>query len=157
MFWRLSRKQFDAEKGAGNKRALRKIVNAGNQPGIIAYIGRQPIGWCAVAPRSQYVALERSRILKAVDDQEVWSISCLFVEKKHRRQGLSSNLLRAAADFAAKQGARIIEGYPTEPTNQKTPDPFLWHGVASAFLAAGFTEVARRSQTRPIMRLIVEK
>jgi GNAT superfamily N-acetyltransferase len=87
----------------------------------------------------------------------VWSISCLFVNKSYRRQGLSAKLLRAAVDFAAKRGARIVEGYPTEPSSDRMADPFLWHGIASAFLAAGFKEVVRRSPTRPIMRFEVSK
>lgn len=156
MFWRLPRKEWDAKRGAGNKRALKKIVTAGRAaPGILAYVGKEPLGWCAIAPREQYLGLERSRILKPVDDQPVWSISCLFIKRAHRRQGVSALLLKAAVDFAAKQGAKIVEGYPVEPTMEKMPDPFLWHGVPSAFAAAGFKEVLRRSKTRPIMRFEV--
>jgi len=152
MFWRLPRKQFDAGKGAPNKKAFKAILRSGSQPGVIAYHNQEPVGWCAVAPREQYLALERSRILQPVDDQPVWSISCLFVKKTYRRQGISSQLLRAAVDHAANQGARVVEGYPVEPSMEKMPDPFLWHGIPSAFIAAGFKEVLRRSQSRPIMR-----
>lgn len=152
MFWRLPRKEFDAGKGSGNKRALKRIVTTGKEPGIIAYLGKEPIGWCAIAPRADYSALERSRILKPVDEQPVWSVSCLFIKKAYRRQGVSSQLLQAVIAFAANHGARIVEGYPVEPSMEKMPDPFLWHGVPSAFISAGFKEVARRSQSRPIMR-----
>ncbi len=156
MFWRLPRKVFDAGKGTANKRTLRSIVKAGREPGLLAYIDKEPIGWCAVAPREEYIALERSRILKPVDDRPVWSISCLFIKKPYRRRGVSSQLLRAAVDLAAKHGARAVEGYPTEPSIEKMPDPFLWHGIASAFTAAGFVEVMRRSQSRPIMRFEIK-
>jgi GNAT superfamily N-acetyltransferase len=156
MFWRLARKEFDAGKGTRNKRALKNIVTTGGKPGIIAYIGKEPIGWCAIAPREHYVALERSRILKPIDDKPVWSVSCLFVKKLYRRKGISAQLLRAAVGFAASQGAVIVEGYPVEPTMEKMPDPFLWHGVPSAFKAAGFKEALRRSKSRPIMRLEIE-
>jgi GNAT superfamily N-acetyltransferase len=152
MFWRLPRKEFDAGKGTGNKRALKRIVTAGREPGIIAYLGTEPIGWCAIAPRENYIALERSRILKPVDDKPVWSVSCLFIKKPYRRQGVSSQLLRAAVEFAAMHGAQTVEGYPVEPSMEKMPDPFLWHGIPSAFVAAGFREVLRRSRSRPIMR-----
>lgn len=152
MFWRLPRKEFDAGKGEGNKRALQRIVAANRAPGIIAYFGKEPVAWCAVAPRKDYTALERSRILKPVDDQPVWSVSCFFIRKDLRRRGVSTQLLRAAAEFAAKQGARIVEGYPVEPSLEKMPDPFLWHGTPGAFKAAGFKEVLRRSRSRPIMR-----
>ena len=155
MFWRLPRKQFDDGKGAPNKKAFKAILRSGSQPGVIAYRDHEPVGWCAVAPREQYITLERSRVLQPVDDQPVWSISCLFVKKAYRRQGISSQLLRAAVDHAANQGARIVEGYPVEPSMEKMPDPFLWHGIPSAFIAAGFKEVLRRSQSRPIMRFTI--
>lgn len=152
MFWRLPRKKFDSGKGARNKQLFKRIVTTERPPGILAYHADEVVGWCAVAPRNEYVALETSRILKPVDDAPVWSISCLFVKKNYRRQGISSQLLRAAVRFAKDHGARIVEGYPTEPSNSSLPDPFLWHGIASSFLAAGFKEVLRRSATRPIMR-----
>jgi GNAT superfamily N-acetyltransferase len=155
MFWRIPRKQYDANRGIKNRNALKKFVQSDARPGVIAYAGKNPIGWCAVAPRSDYIGLERSRILKPVDDAPVWSISCLFVDKAFRRQGISSKLIRAAAEFAGKQGARIVEGYPVEPSHNKIADAFLWHGVSAAFLAAGFKEVLRRSEARPIMRLAI--
>ena len=156
MFWRVPRKQFEAQKGEGNKRALKGIVNAGKKPGIIAYAGKEAIAWCAVAPRETYVGLETSRLLKPVDDKPVWSISCLFVKRPYRRQGVSAQLLKAAVDFAVKQGATVVEGYPVEPSMDKMPDPFLWHGLPSAFKAAGFKEVLRRSKARPIMRFQIQ-
>ena len=152
MFWRLPRKEFEKNKGAKNRQLLKKIVSKEPPPGILAYAGDEVIGWCAVAPRKEYVALTTSRILKPIDDAPVWSISCLFVKKNYRRRGISSQLLKAAVELAKAHGAEIVEGYPTEPTNEATADPFLWHGIASAFLAAGFKEVLRRSPTRPIMR-----
>jgi GNAT superfamily N-acetyltransferase len=156
MVWRLRRKEWESGKGAGNKRELRKIVEAGRKPGILAYDGREPVGWCAVAPREAYPVLARSRILGPVDGQPVWSVSCLFVSKPYRRQGLSIRLLKEAVAFAARSGARIVEGYPVQPTMEKTPDAFVWTGTPSAFGRAGFEEVLRRSKSRPIMRYTID-
>jgi len=156
MAWRLRRKDWEAGKGADNRRAFKRIVESGEKPGILAYQGRDPVAWCAVAPRDAYPVLARSRVLKPIDEQPVWSVSCLFVLKPYRRQGLSVGLLQEAATFAARQGARIVEGYPVQPTMEKTPDPFIWTGTPSAFLRAGFTEVLRRSKTRPIMRYYID-
>lgn len=155
MVWRLPRRDWEAGKGDGNRAAFRAVVTGGERPGVLAYEGRQPVGWCAVAPRDRYPALARSRILKPVDDRPVWSISCLFVLRSHRKRGLSVQLLRQAVELARKRGARIVEGYPVEPRQDPAPDAFLWTGTASAFQRAGFREVARRSETRPIMRRAV--
>jgi GNAT superfamily N-acetyltransferase len=155
MAWRLGSQDWRAGKGLRNKRAFRKIVMAGERPGVLGYSGGQPIAWCAVAPRQAYAFLERSRVLKPLDDEPVWSISCLFVLKPYRRRGVSVSMLKAAVEFAARRGATIVEGYPTEPTMAHTPDPFVWTGTPSAFRKAGFREVARRSHTRPIMRCAI--
>ena len=152
MAWRLRHKDWVAGKGSKNKSAFRRIVTSGKKPGILGYLGDEAVAWCALAPRDEYVYLVNSRILKPVDDTPVWAVSCLFVKKTHRRKRLSVGMLRAAAEFAAKQGAKVVEGYPVEPTMASTPDPFLWTGVPTAFRAAGFKEVLRRSRTRPIMR-----
>jgi GNAT superfamily N-acetyltransferase len=152
MFWRLRRKEWQAAKGAGNRRRFREIVSNGERPGILAFEGRRPVGWCAFAPREAYGSLARSRILAPVDDQSVWSVSCLFVLRPYRRRGVATRLLKAACEHAGRRGARILEGYPVEPQSAKAPDAFLWTGTSSAFERAGFREVARRSEHRPIMR-----
>lgn len=156
MVWRLTAARWETGKGAGNRRAMRRIVASGGVPGVLAYRGRRPVGWCSVAPREQFSFLSRSRVLAPLDERPVWSVSCLFVDREFRRQGVSVALLGAAADFAARRGARIVEGYPTEPRG-KLPDAFAWTGIPSAFLGAGFREVMRRSPVRPIMRKTVSR
>jgi hypothetical protein len=155
MAWRLRQAEWERGKGDSNRAAFRQIVEKGPPPGILAYSSGEPIGWCAVAPRSEYVQLERSRVLQPIDGEPVWSVSCLFIGRPYRRRGVSVALLRAVGEFAARQGARIVEGYPIEPSSGKLPDVFAWTGTVAAFRAAGYAEVARRSPKRPIMRLTV--
>ncbi|MFC2133798.1 GNAT family N-acetyltransferase [Bacteroidota bacterium] len=152
MTWRLLSKDFEAGKGHGNKKAMKSLVNRGRNIGIIAYENNEPVGWCSVAPREDFIRLEKSRMLKPIDDKPVWSVSCLFIAKSHRRRGVSVKLLEAALKFAKKKGAKIVEGYPTEPYNESIPAAFAWTGIPSSFEEAGFKEAARRSKTRPIMR-----
>jgi len=153
MLWRLSRKQFESQKGDGNKHAMKAIVDSGEIPGILAYHREKAIGWCAIAPRSSYPALSRSRILQPIDDQPCWSVACLFIDKPYRKKGISTELLRAASEYAKSRGAEWVEGYPVEPKSKRDISPaFAWTGINTAFVHAGFIEVARRSPTRPIMR-----
>ena len=151
MSWRLPKAEFAKNTGSPNKRAFKELVDNGAPTGILAYAAGQPAAWCSVAPRQDFIRLENHRTLKRIDDQPVWSIVCLFVAKPWRQQGVSVALLNAAAEWARTQGAHIVEGYPTEPS-QKLPDPFVYTGLASAFRRAGYTEVARPSRTRPIFR-----
>jgi len=116
---------------------LRRIVRSGAEPGVLAYRDGKPIGWCAVAPRAEFSYLERSRVLAPIDDRPVWSITCVFVAKEYRRQGLSALLLKASCEHAAPKGAEIVDGYPQE-LQKETPTAFAWTGVASAFQNAGF-------------------
>ena len=157
MWWRLKRSEFERQKGEGNRKALKKIVDSGRIPGILAYAKGQPIAWCSVAPRETYPTLERSRTLKRVDDKPVWSVVCFFVAKPFRRKGVTTKLLRASIDYVSKQGGKILEGYPVEPKKAKIADTFAYTGLASTFSKAGFVEVFRRSETRPMMRYMIKK
>ncbi|HET9951388.1 MAG TPA: GNAT family N-acetyltransferase [Candidatus Eisenbacteria bacterium] len=152
MFWKLPRGEFDRGKGEGNRRALRAIVRGGEVPGLLAYAGGEPVGWCAVEPRAAYAGLSRSRVLAPVDETPVWSVPCFFIARGWRRKGVTVRLLRAAAAHAAARGASFLEGYPIAPAKGAMADAFAWTGLVGAFEKAGFEEVARRSATRPIMR-----
>lgn len=154
MTWRLPRSEFHKNKGEGNRRAFRRIVRSGSEPGVLAYADGKPVGWCAVAPRAGFSFLERSRVLAPVDEQPVWSITCLFVAKEWRRRGLSAKLIEAAVRLARKHGAKIVEAYPQD-VKTILPAPFVWTGVTRAFQKAGFVVAARRSKLRPIVRLIL--
>lgn len=152
MYWRQTHAEYEKKKGAANRRALKKLVTSGPPPGLIAYANGKPAGWCALAPREAYSTLERSRVLAPIDDARVWSVPCFFVARPFRRTGMTSQLLRAATEYAAKKGAKILEGYPVEPKKGSIPDVFAFTGLVDAFKKAGFSEAARRSPTRPIMR-----
>ena len=155
MYWRLRRKEYDTLRGEGTKKKMKSLVNKGIIPGILAYDDKQPVAWCSVAPREDFPVLENSRVLKRIDDKPVWSIVCFYINKNYRKKGLSIELLNAAKKYVKKNKGKIIEGYPVEPKKGKTADVFAWTGLASAFKKAGFKEIERRSETRPIMRIVL--
>ena len=155
MFWKLPNRDFQSLAYDGNKAAQKAIVESGHAPGLLAYHGREAVGWIAVEPRSQYPRLARSRVLAPVDEQPVWSISCFFTRRDVRGKGVTAALLKACVEHVRKHGGKIVEGYPTEPKGGKLPAAFAYTGLASAFRDAGFTEVARRSETRPIFRYVI--
>jgi GNAT superfamily N-acetyltransferase len=152
MFWRARGKAYSGGWGAKNRAAFRRIVMKGPPPGLLAYLGKEPVGWCALAPREDYVRLEYSKVLGPVDDRDPWSVTCFFVAREHRGTGLTVTLLRAASEYARARGARILEGYPTDTRGRRAANAWVYTGLLPAFEKAGFREVERRSRTRPIMR-----
>jgi GNAT superfamily N-acetyltransferase len=155
MFWKLPNKEFRSLAYEGNKAAQKAILDSGQVPGLLAYLDGEAVGWIAVEPRGEYPRLARSHVLRPVDAEAVWSITCFFTRRDYRGKGVSISLLRATIEHVRRRGGRIVEGYPTEPKTEKMPAPFVYTGLASAFRAAGFTEVARRSETRPIFRYVI--
>ncbi len=137
--------------GRGNKQAMRRLVHSGSVPGLLAYRDRRPVGWISLGPREDYPRLERSRVMKRVDDKAVWSIVCFFVDARERGKGVSNALLRAAIDYARSQGTTLLEAYPIDKKERSHPD-FMWFGAKTMYDRTGFREVARRKETRPVMR-----
>lgn len=150
MAWRIGA-QYRRRGPAANRAGFHSVVTAGPPPGLLALDedGRA-VGWCQVTPRADVPALQRQWRLRAVDDVAVWAITCFFIRKGHRRQGVTSALVEAAVAGARDAGAPAVEAYPLDgavsPSSTST-------GYASTFARAGFREVARRSPERPIMRL----
>ena len=153
MWWRLSRAEFGRQTAEERKAGLKALVDAGRVPGILAHLDAEPVAWVSVAPRETYPSLERSRTLKRVDDQPVWSIVCFYVAKPYRGRGLMVDLLRGTVAYAAQQGAQIVEAYPVDPREGTVPGGTVgFMGLISAFRRAGFVEVARPSQRQAVMR-----
>jgi len=131
---------------------LKALVDSGKSPGLIGYRGKVPVGWVSIGPREDYARLKRSPVMKAVDEQPVWSVICFVVPAEYRHQGVAHALLKGAVGYARRQGATVVEAYPVDkPTRSK--DDYMWFGAKSMYDKAGFREVARRKPQRPIVRI----
>jgi GNAT superfamily N-acetyltransferase len=155
MWWRVSSQEFDERHGDGLRSELQALVREGDEPGLVAYVDDEPVGWVALAPRSAYPRLNRSPKLKPVDDQPVWSITCFYIDRQHRRQGVAGALLQAAVSYARAHGAEAVEAYPIDTSGSAKTSADLYTGTSAMFERAGFTEVARRGG-RPIVRLATD-
>lgn len=153
MWNRQTNREFDACHGNENRKQLHALVEDRRIPGLLAYLSGKPIGWVSVAPREEYGRLQRSPVTKPVDDMPVWSITCFVIDREHRGKGVATVLLRAAVDYAGSRSAIAVEGYPVETGRKRKQDSDVFHGLASMFEDLGFEEMARRSETRPLMRL----
>ncbi len=155
MFFRVSGRVTGVghgELGAWRKQAMHDLVGNNVVPGLIGYLGATPAGWISLGPREEYAKLRRSRIMKPVDDTPCWSVVCTYVAKPHRGAGVQRLLLDAAIDYARENGAQVLEAYPIDHAG-KIDDNSLFFGSRGLYEKAGFHEVARRSETRVVMRL----
>ena len=158
MYYRLPKSDYQEGKtDDGNKDAMKELVWENKPTGVLAFYEGQAIAWCAFAPREDFIKLENSRVHKRIDDKAVWSIPCFFIDKNFRRHGVSVELLKGVIKYAREVGIKIIEAYPTTPTQEKLADSFAWIGLYKLFERAGFEIVDRTSQNRPMVRYYCEK
>ena len=143
--------QVGGSRAKTNRADLKALVDAGPPPGLIAYQGKVPVGWVSLGPREEFKRLERSPVMKPVDDKPVWSIICFVVPSAHRRQGVAHALLQGAIDYARKRGGTLLEAYPVDKAGRQS-DESMWFGSKSMYDRAGFKEVARRKPARPVVR-----
>lgn len=148
MYWRIGA-AYRKRPGEENKAAFQEIVKRGPPPGLLAFDGDKAVGWCQLTPRDDLPWLDRTRQLGRVDDVPVWSISCFYVRKGYRKQGVSSALIAAAVEAARQAKAPALEAYPLDASLTSSSS---FTGYASAFERVGFKVLARRVSSRPIMR-----
>ena len=155
MWWRSKRSEFEGRGNSGNREAMKDLIHSGIVPGILIYDADQPVAWCSIAPREQYGSLNRSHVLKRIDDTPVWSLVCLFVAKEYRNQGLTRTAIQSAIDFVRSQGGKVIEAYPTLPKDHRLAPVSSFMGLPTMFEKEGFVEVARPSESKMIMRYTI--
>lgn len=152
----LAEKRYDTQPPSANRAALRRQISASAVPlGVLGYApDGEAIGWCGVAPRSRYPRLKSARVAQATSDEDgLWAVTCFVVRVGHRRQGVGKALINGAIDLARRHGARTVEAYPVDTAVKKSSSAGLYVGALSLFERAGFTEVARPTPSRAVVRL----
>lgn len=142
MYWRTpGGKAWKSTPAALNRARFEALVRAGEAHGVLAFAeeGAEPVGWCAIGPRSGFVRLAGSRVLARDGGAGTWSLSCLFIPARHRGQGVARALVDAATRHAFVLGATEVEAYPVEvEAGKKLPGAFVWTGVPALFAGAGY-------------------
>lgn len=157
MHFRLNKADYEEGKvHDGNKNAMKQLVWDNQPTGLLGFYEEIPIAWCAFSPREDFIRLQKSRVHKPIDDNKVWSVPCTFVAKDFRKQGVSVALLKGLVKYAKEKGIKIIEAYPTIPTQEKLPDAFAWIGLYKSFERAGFEIVDTTSKHRPMVRYYID-
>jgi GNAT superfamily N-acetyltransferase len=150
MAWRRPGREWEQHKGASNKRAFTRLVTGGEASGLLAFAGREPVGWCSLDPRADFKSLVTKRSLKTEWDEDTWSVTCFFIRREWRGKGVGGKLLKAAVDLARKKGARRLEGYPVVPYTAAMPGAFAWTGLPQMFERQRFRPLPDPPGKRPI-------
>jgi len=150
---RLTAAQMRALPGPGSERerrhaAMTKLARRRRAPGLLAFEGDEPVGWIAVAPRTELARIEASRATPRVDDLAVWVIPCVTVRKTTRGRGIAVALIRAAVNYAGKNGAPAVEAYP-RAGDARTGDDNAYFGTEPLFRRAGFRVIREPLENRP--------
>ena len=140
--YRLTSPDFDALDDDRRPEVLRDLCGREPAPGVLAYAGDVPVGWCGVGPRADMARLQRSRTIPAHDDVPVWSIVCLVVGSGHRGQGVTRALVDGAVAHARRHGAPAVEAYPVDPGGARVNPTLAYVGTTRMFERAGFRRVA---------------
>lgn len=166
MCWCMAPRLTGAElrefKPADRKKMFRSLVSQGKAPGLLAYKGKEAVGWIAVAPRAMTPDWNRGRKSSAVEndadaaDAGCWGASCFFVRSGHRKQGMTTELLDAGIAHAKKGGAKRLEACPISHDDKRSAVG-MFVGPLRVFERAGFEKVLERKPGRPLMRLDVKK
>lgn len=149
-WWRVPRSIWIQSSKAERRNMFRRTVESSSPAGVLLYEGLVPIGWCAVAPRSDYPTLTRSRVAYPIDSLESWCISCMFVRASQRRRGLMTKLILEATDYAFRSGAPAVDAFPQRSGRSGFVDRFV--GVEKSFLRAGFRIIEARGENRLAVR-----
>lgn len=153
MYYRLENKAFkEGLKNATNKASMKQLVNQGKPVGLLGISDGEAVAWCALSPREDFIRFEKSRSQKKIDNEPVWSIPCLFIDKKLRGKGISGKMIKGAIQYAEKTGIKILEAYPVNPVNGKIPNTSAWYGIYKVFEKEGFEIVSDENPNRPIVR-----
>jgi GNAT superfamily N-acetyltransferase len=148
MVWRRTPEEAKLQAGSDRRRMMLGRIADGNPVGLLAYDGDEAVGWVSIAPRETHRALGGP---PPTAGENVWSLTCFYVPRKRRGEGLVRKLLAGAVAHAKDRGATVVEAYPVDPDSPS----FRYMGFVPVFAEAGFHEIGRTGIRRHVMRLSV--
>jgi GNAT superfamily N-acetyltransferase len=138
----------------GNRALKERLVREGKAHAALVFDGDVAIGWCEYGSCAELPNIyHRQQYDAEADLRPDYRITCIFVDKRYRRRGVSALALRGAVELIADAGGGIVEGYPHDPESRRVA--VLYNGTRSQFEREGFELVRRKGQRNTVMRRTV--
>ncbi|HSU01270.1 MAG TPA: GNAT family N-acetyltransferase [Nocardioides sp.] len=146
-------------QGAEANRALkRSYVERGEAHAALVMDGDEAIAWAEYGTPVELPTLHhRKQYDKEKTTDPDWRITCVFVDRRHRRQGVTELAIRGALDLIAAAGGGVVESYPHDLTEQtkKMSSSFLYNGTRRLYERLGFTYVRPKGLKNCVMSIDV--
>ena len=148
-------KRSEEKEWSGKHRALKeRLVRADRSHAALVYVGRNVVGWCQFGPPVELPG-RMSGYGKLDLAPPDWRITCFFVDRDHRREGVSKAALQGVLRIIASKGGGTVDGYPIDTRGKPYSSSFLWGGTHSMFTEVGFRPLGALGASKWIMRKVV--
>ncbi len=147
----------DRQPGAeGSKLMKRQLVEAGRAHAALVMLGDQAVAWAEFGPVTELPNIHHRKQYDAQADLVPdYRVTCIFVDKGHRKQGLAKAALAGALELIAAQGGGIVEGYPHEVGEKRMNNSFVYNGTRAMYEQAGFEFIRTKGLKNTVMRRVV--
>jgi GNAT superfamily N-acetyltransferase len=143
---------------AQNRSEKEQRVMDGNAHAALVYDGAIPIGWCQFGPTAELPRIKNRRAYEAgLTDLPDWRITCFFVDRDRRHEGVAAAGLRGALGEIARLGGGTVESYPEDVEHRKVSGSFMHNGTVAMFEREGFTRSRRLGKNHWVVTKTVPK
>jgi len=149
-----------AERGQGadaNRALKRSLVEEGKAHAALVFDGDRAVGWCEYGTPDELPNIHHRKNYEAgLEQPPDYRLTCIFVDKAYRRNGISDLALHGALDLITQAGGGIVEGYPQDlHDGKRINNSFLYNGTRTLYERAGFTYVKSKGKGHTVMRRTV--
>src|SRR5215471_13357026 len=146
------------QRKAANKSAKKLLVDEGRSHGVLLYDQDNPIGWVAYGSKTEFPRIDNGRHYRKLAPEEpdnLWRITCFFVDRDYRKRGVARAALKAALDSIKEKGGGVVEAYPVTAKSAKAWSKWsnwFWFGTAAMFEGQKFKVVGSLGPHHLLMR-----
>ena len=114
------------------------------------------MGWCEYGTPEELPNINhRKEYEEGLERLPDYRLTCFFIDRRYRRQGVSAVALRGAMDLIAQAGGGVVEAYPQDTAGKQITASFLYNGTRSLFERAGFTYSRAKGKNHCVMSTTV--